>query len=66
MIAVVYDGVVEPLTGAILSWVIFMEATSFTKVLGEVLMIISFVFAAIFSKRHFLYYHLKIFFSARQ
>ena len=54
MIAAVYDGVVEPLTGAILSWVIFLEATSVSQVLGGVVMIFSFVFAAIFSKRHFL------------
>jgi drug/metabolite transporter (DMT)-like permease len=58
MTAVIYDGVVEPLTGAILAWVIFLEATSVTKVIGGVLMIISFVFAAVFSKRHFLYQHI--------
>lgn len=54
MIAVVYDGVVEPLTGAILAWVIFLEATSVTKVIGGMLMILAFMFAAIFSRRHFL------------
>ncbi len=54
MIAVVYDGVVEPLTGAILSWIIFIEATSVTKVIGGMLMILAFMFASIFSRRHFL------------
>jgi drug/metabolite transporter (DMT)-like permease len=54
MIATVYDGVVEPLTGAILSWVIFHEATTPVQVIGGMLMVVSFVFAAVFSKRHFL------------
>jgi drug/metabolite transporter (DMT)-like permease len=53
MIAAVYDGVVEPLTGAVLSWVIFMDATTPSKVVGGILMILSFIFAALFSRRHF-------------
>jgi drug/metabolite transporter (DMT)-like permease len=55
MIAVIYDGVVEPLTGAILSWVIFRDATTPLQVFGGALMILSFVFSALVSKRHFIY-----------
>lgn len=54
MIAAIYDGVVEPLTGAIFSWVIFMETTSVSKVIGGMLMILAFIFAAVFSERHIL------------
>lgn len=54
MIATIYDGVVEPLTGAILSWVILAEATTLIQVVGGVLMILSFIFASIFSRRHFM------------
>lgn len=53
MIAALYDGVVEPLTGAILAWVIFLEVTTPTKVAGGMLMMFSFVFAELFSHRHF-------------
>jgi drug/metabolite transporter (DMT)-like permease len=56
MIAAIYDGVVEPLTGAILSWVILLDATTPIKVVGGMLMMVSFVFAAIFSRRHFLWH----------
>ncbi len=54
MIAAIYDGVVEPLTGAILAWVILSEATTPLKISGGILMLISFLFASLFSKRHFL------------
>lgn len=59
MVAAIYDGVVEPLTGAIVAWVVFSEATSFPKVLGGMIMVLSFVLAAIASKRHFIYMKLK-------
>jgi drug/metabolite transporter (DMT)-like permease len=55
MIAAIYDGVVEPLTGGILSWVIFHEATTPIKVMGGGLMIFAFIFSALISKRHFIY-----------
>lgn len=58
-----YDGVVEPLIGAVVSWVIFLEATSTSKVLGGMLMIFSFVFASLFSKRHFLREYIREYFS---
>jgi drug/metabolite transporter (DMT)-like permease len=58
MIATIYDGVVEPLTGAILSWIIFKDATTVLQVVGGMIMILSFVFAAIFSRRHFLIKHM--------
>ncbi len=54
MIATIYDGVIEPLTGAIFSWIIFLEATTKIQMLGGLIMIFSFVFAAVFSKRHYL------------
>lgn len=54
MVAAIYDGVIEPLTGATLSWFVFLEATTPTKMLGGGLMILSFVFAALFSRRHFM------------
>lgn len=59
MIAAIYDGVVEPLTGAIVSWVIFSEVTSLSKVLGEFIMVLSFLLAAVASKRHFIYTKIK-------
>lgn len=56
MTAALYDGVVEPLVGAIFSWVIFLEATSATKMMGAVIMLIAFVSPVIFTRkrRHFL------------
>lgn len=54
MIAAVYDGVVEPLVGGIVSWVFFVEPTTRTSVLGALLMVTAFVFASIFSNKHFL------------
>ncbi len=59
MVAAIYDGVVEPLTGAVVSWVVFAEATSPVKVLGGMIMVLSFVFAAVASKRHFIYLKLR-------
>ena len=55
MVAAIYDGVVEPLTGGLLSWVVFHEATTLIKVFGGALMILSFVFSALITKRHFIY-----------
>jgi drug/metabolite transporter (DMT)-like permease len=54
MVAAVYDGIVEPLTGAILSWFVFMEATTPVKIAGGMLMALSFVFAALYSQRNFM------------
>lgn len=54
MIATIYDGVIEPLTGAVFSWIIFMEATSPIQVIGGMLMILAFIFSAIFSRRKYL------------
>ncbi len=53
MIAAIYDGVVEPLAGAFFSWIVFLEATSATKVAGAMIMIFAFIFSTLFSKRHF-------------
>ena len=58
-----YDGVVEPLIGAVVSWVIFLETTSTSKVLGGMLMIFSFIFASLISKRHFLRVDIRGYFS---
>ncbi len=55
MVAAIYDGVVEPLTGAILAWVILQDATTPLKVLGGGLMIFAFVFSALITRRHFIY-----------
>ena len=57
--AAIYDGVVEPLVGAVFAWYIFQEVTSATKIFGGMLMIISFVIASIISEKHFLYIELK-------
>lgn len=54
MIAALYDGMVEPLTGAVLAWFIFLEAATPVKIAGGALMILSFIFAALFSRRHFM------------
>ena len=54
MVAAMYDGVVEPLIGGITSWVFFMEATTQTRVLGALLMVVAFAFASLFTGRHFL------------
>jgi drug/metabolite transporter (DMT)-like permease len=63
MIAAVYDGVVEPLAGAILAWVILFEATTPMKVAGGILMLVSFLFASLFSKRHFLQHSIRSLFT---
>jgi putative membrane protein len=55
IIAAIYDGVVEPLTGAFMSWFIFSEATSVLKILGGMMMVVSFIFAAVATRRHFIY-----------
>lgn len=52
MVAAIYDGVVEPLVGSLMSWVVFAEVTSSTKVSGGLLMVFAFGLAAIFSNRH--------------
>lgn len=62
MVATLYDGVVEPLTGAVFSWVVFHEATTTLQVFGGVLMIASFVFAAIILKKHFIASEMRKFF----
>ena len=54
MVAAIYDGVIEPLTGAFVSWVVFLEVTTFSRVVGGMIMIFSFIFSALFSKRHFI------------
>lgn len=54
MVAAIYDGVVEPLTGAIVSWVFFLEATTPTKIIGGVLMVFAFAFTALYSDRIFI------------
>ncbi len=59
MVATLYDGVVEPLTGAIMSWAVFHEATTPLQVAGGILMIVSFVLAALITKRHFIYMTLR-------
>jgi len=61
MVAALYDGVVEPLTGAIMSWVVFHEATTVMKVTGGLLMVLSFAFAAVFSERNFVKHFIKRF-----
>jgi hypothetical protein len=42
-----------------MSWVVFSEVTSFPKVMGGVIMILSFMVAAIASRRHFIYMKIK-------
>jgi drug/metabolite transporter (DMT)-like permease len=51
MIAAIYDGVVEPLVGGVMAWVIFMEPTSHVKVLGAVIMLLAFSIGFMSSKR---------------
>ena len=62
MTAVIYDGVIEPLTGAFMSWIIFLDATTPIQIAGGMLMIVSFVLGAVFSKRHFLSRHIMSYF----
>ena len=59
MIAAVYDGVVEPLIGGIVSWGFFLEPATRANVMGGILMVVAFAFAAIFSKKHFIRHSLK-------
>src|SRR3989344_618263 len=54
MIVAMYDGVVEPLVGGIVAWMIFLEPTTPLEVSGGLLMILAFGFTGIFSRRHFL------------
>lgn len=54
MVAAIYDGVVEPLIGGVVAWGFFAEATTQTRVLGALLMVVAFSFASLFSGRHFL------------
>lgn len=53
MTTVLYDGVIEPLVGGVVAWVIFKEATTTVQVLGGFLMIFAFAFAQIISRKHF-------------
>ena len=49
----IYDGILEPLVGAIVAWVIFKESVSYVNVMGAFIMVFSFIFAVIYSMRHF-------------
>ncbi len=49
----IYDGVVEPLVGGIVSWVVFAEPATGGNVVGGLLMVAAFAYAAIFSHHHF-------------
>jgi drug/metabolite transporter (DMT)-like permease len=59
MVAAIYDGVVEPLVGGIVAWGFFAEATTQTRVLGALIMVVAFAFGSIFSGRHFLHRRFK-------
>lgn len=54
MVAAIYDGVVEPLFGAIGAWVIMVEPTTRESVIGAFIMVTAFAFGSIFSYKHFL------------
>lgn len=54
MVAALYDGVVEPLTGALVAWFVFFEPTTPSKMFGGLLMVLSFGFSALFSERNFI------------
>ena len=53
MLVTLYDGVIEPLVGALVAWVLFKEATTQVQVFGGLLMVFSFAFAQILGTRYF-------------
>lgn len=47
-----YDGVVEPLVGGIVAWVIFSESTTTSQVIGGLGMVFAFAMSALYTRRH--------------
>lgn len=54
MVAAIYDGVVEPLVGGIISWVVFAEPTTTLAVCGGIMMVSAFALANVFAYKHVL------------
>jgi drug/metabolite transporter (DMT)-like permease len=55
MVTAMYDGVLEPLVGGIVAWVLFFEVATTYNIAGGIIMVVAFGISVIFSKRrHFL------------
>ncbi len=52
MMVSMYDGVIEPLIGGVVAWVVFFEATSPLQVAGGLLMVAAFAISSLYTKRH--------------
>lgn len=55
MIAAIYDGVVEPLVGAVVSWGLFHEQAGVLNILGGFTMLFAFWLSIIASYKHFVF-----------